>query len=313
MAPSPFELGDALDAQGRYDEAFEQYEIGNRLRRATMDPKAAVRAQEERLALARSLYTPDWLAFHEGPGNRSVAPIFVLGMPRSGSTLVEQILIAHRDVSGLGECNAVRTIMTGRFPYPVNGQYFERHFTRMGDLYLEELRRLGWRGSKRVVDKTLTNYQALGLIHLMFPRATIIHTVRDPVDTCLSIWRRSFAGEFEWAYDLVSIARVYRLYRAFMGHWSEVLPGRIETFDHAALVADPEGQMRRLLKVCGGLAWSDALLRFHTATERARSGSVDQVREPLNDRGVGHWRNYAGQLGPLLEALGPYARPGRDA
>ena len=297
-----FERGTMLEQAGRIDEAFAAFAEGNRLRRLEFDPEAALVAAEARLELARSLYEA---AFMSGQaGHPSAAPLFVVGMPRSGSTLVEQILIAHRQVRGMGECNALKTATEGLFPFDLRGLRLPRHFRSLGDRYLTELRRLGWAGSKRVVDKTLTNRDVLGAVRLMFPKATIVHCVRDPLDTCLSIFRRSFARYNDTAYDLRDIARHYVQYRRMMSFWAD----RIDMVEvsNEALVADPEGQIRRLLSACG-LDWDPACLDFHIAPRAATSGSVEEVRRPMSAASIGRWRAYRNHLGPLIEALGPYA------
>ncbi len=178
----------------------------------------------------------------------------------------------------------------------------------MGAEYLGVLRSLGWSGSRRIVDKSLMNFLVVGLIHLIFPRAAIVHATRDPVDTCLSIWRRNFNDGNDTSYDLEDIGRDYRRYREMMNHWDAVLPGRAHEVRHGDLVADPEPQMRRLIAAVG-MNWDPACLQFYNSRRHAVGGAAEQVRSPLSPSGVGRWRKYRDHLGPLFAALGPYAPP----
>ena len=175
--------------------------------------------------------------------------------------------------------------------------------------YLKALRRRGWRDTARPVDKTLENYLHVGAIALMFPRAVILHAVRDPVDTCLSAWRQLFSEGGETLYDLAEIGAEYRLYRQMMDHWARVLPGRVVEVDHEALVADPEARIRWLVTEACGLPWDDACLSFHEAPGVVRTASAAQVRQPIFRTSLQRWRRYEPHLGPLFEALGPYAPP----
>ncbi len=226
-------------------------------------------------------------------------------MSRSGSTLLEQVLSSHRQVQGLGECAALPDTVMGQYPIgPASDG--PGHFRDLAKAYLARLRGLGWNDAQYAVDKMLSNYLFVGMIHLMFPRAVIVHSVRDPVDTCLANFRKLFRTAHETSYDLGDIGRHYVRYREMMDHWEAVLPGRVTSVSHEALVANPEPRIRELISVCG-LKWDPACLDFHKTERAVRTASVEQVRQPIFSTSVERWRRYERHLGPLFEALGPYA------
>jgi len=173
--------------------------------------------------------------------------------------------------------------------------------------YLEAMRARGWRSAGRFVDKTLENYLHVGAVARMFPRAVILHAVRDPMDTCLSCYRQLFADGAETLYDLADIGAEYVVYRQVMAHWARVLPGRVIEVDHEALVTDPEARIRWLVSEVCGLPWNDACLAFHEAGGAVRTASSAQVRQPIFRTSLDRWRRYESHLGPLIAALGPYA------
>ena len=325
-----FALGEALEASGQYDDAFQTFLEGNRLRRTHITesvddppeiviqpPSAKARADHpdkvaarhsEMIASNKAIFTPEFLNSHLGKGHASSAPIFIVGMPRSGSTLIEQILSSHRHVDGLGEIPAIWRTIHGQFPLrrgPADPQ--PDHFHTLAENYLALQRGYGWRKSPFFVDKMLGNYLALGMIHLMFPNATILHAVRDPTDTCVSCFRQLFRTGNETTYDLGDIGAQYVRYREMMAHWETVLPpGRIISIRHEDLIANPEVKIRSLLEACG-LKWDENCLRFHQTKRPVRTASVAQVREPIFTRSLERWRKYADHLGPLFEAMGPFA------
>ncbi|HUZ12654.1 MAG TPA: sulfotransferase [Caulobacteraceae bacterium] len=296
-----FGYGAQFDAAGRYEAAFDAFARGNALRRASLDPQGYLQAVDRTLNANMAFCTPAFLHEHQGRGHPSRAPIFIIGMPRSGSTLIEQILIAHRHVEGFGECNAIHEAIAGRAPFQVDTP---DHFRRLGARYLDALRARGWQGSRRVVDKTLANYLAAPLLRLIFPRSTIIHATRHPLDTCLSIFMRNFDELNHAGFDLTDIAADYLRYRRVMDRWQALMPGQIVEVEHGALVEAPEAAMRRLIAAVG-LAWDPSCLDLHLARRRALGGAGEEVRRPLHRAGLGRWRNYRHQLAPLIEALGP--------
>jgi tetratricopeptide (TPR) repeat protein len=330
-----FALGEVVEARGAYDRAFAMFSTGNALRRQnitdTLDlpddiviapPRARIRAEHpeavaarhaELIVQQRRIFTPQFLARHAGLGHPTRAPIFIIGMPRSGSTLIEQILSSHRQVEGLGETPAVWDAIRAVLPpngLAGGGDLSPEHLRSLAEAYLMALRCSGWRKSAFVVDKMLGNYLNLGLIHLMFPNATILHSVRDPVDTCLGSFRKLFRTGNETTYDLRDIGAHYVRYREMMAHWEAVLPeGRITTVSHEALLLDPEGRIRWLVEAACGLKWDANCLSFHRTKRPVRTSSVAQVRRPVFRSSMERWRNYSRHLGPLFEALGPFAPP----
>lgn len=177
----------------------------------------------------------------------------------------------------------------------------------MSRAYLDAARSRGWSGDGRFVDKTLENHLRVGLIHLMFPNAVILHSQRDAADTCLACYRQLFVSGAETLYDLREIGEAYVRYRTMMDHWASVLPGRVIDVDHQALVADPDASIRWLVTEACGLDWDEACLNFHHASGAVRTASAAQVRQPMFSTSLDRWKRYERHLGPLLEALGPYA------
>jgi hypothetical protein len=303
-----FGLGEALERRGRDDEAFAAFASGGRLKRAQLaaaggpagDPAAILRAHQRAAARVAETFTPAFIAAHAGRGHPTKAPIFIVGMPRSGSTLLDQILGRHPDVTALGETAVLPPLLERDvFADPARPP----DLAGLARQYLKGIRAKGWSGAGRFVDKTLENFLHVGAIALMFPNATILHAVRDPVDTCLSCYRQLFATGAETLYDLEEIGAEYVAYRRLMDHWREVLPDRVIDVDHEALVADPETQIRWLVTEACGLAWDDACLSFHEAAGPVRTASAAQVRQPIFTTSLGRWRRYERQLAPLLEVL----------
>jgi tetratricopeptide (TPR) repeat protein len=306
-----FALGEALDRAGMHDEAFDAFAAGNGLKHQALvaladpsaRPDAVAEAHEETARFVTSFFTADYLAQH-GAGGGSTAPIFVVGMPRSGSSLIEQILVAHPRVQGLGESPALSDVVdqgfTGAAMKPAD-------WRRLAEAYLAAMRARGWSARGRFVDKTLENHLRVGLIHLMFPGAVILHSVRDPVDTCLACYRQLFASGSETLYDLAQIGEAYVRYRRVMDHWAKALPGRVIAVEHEALAMDPDRRIPWLVSEACGLEWDPACLRFHEAEGLVRTASAAQVRQPMFRTSIQRWRRHAERLGPLFEALGPYA------
>ncbi|MGA0600689.1 sulfotransferase [Caulobacter sp. KR2-114] len=298
LAPLAFAAAAVHDAAGRDDAAFAAYAAGNEARRAALmagpaDRRpAAVQADYDAAArTARARTAPPPLPDATGP-----VPIFIVGMPRCGSTLVEQILAAHPQVQGLGETAAL-------------GQALDAHgedLLAAREAYLAALRRSGWDGERRPVDKTLENHLRPDLMRAMFPRAVILHAVRDPVETALGCYRQLFASGNETLYDLVDIAVAYRAYRGLVDHWRAHRPGLMVEVAHARLVAEPEAAIRWLVTDACGLPWDPACLSFHRAKRPVRSASAAQVRQPIFAARPYRAR-WAGRVDGLIAALGDYA------
>lgn len=308
-----FAIAKAYDDLQRYDEAMANLLDGNRLKRKTTTyDEATVLAYFERI---RTSFTAGVIAEKSGGGAASDRPIFVLGMPRSGTTLVEQILASHPSVRGAGELkdmsdtvNTVRNADGSQAPYPEFVQALTPGaLGRIGQAYLARLGKHA-PSAERITDKMPSNFYFMGLIHLALPGAKIIHTNRNPVDTCLSCFSKLFAGEQPQTYDLAELGRYYRAYHGLMQHWREVLPGgSFLDVSYEEVVADTEGQARRILDYCG-LAWDPRVLDFHRTERPVKTASASQVRKPIYRSSVARWRNYEKHLGPLLAELGDLVR-----
>ncbi|HEV2363956.1 MAG TPA: sulfotransferase [Caulobacteraceae bacterium] len=302
----PFALGSVLEARGEDEAAFETFAEGNARKRASLTGRfapAAVAAENARSArLVTDTFNADFIARRAGRGARSSAPIFIVGFPRSGSTLIERILAAHPEVQALGETGVVGAVLDPAWRAGLAGA----DFVALAATCLEAERGAGWSRAPRFNDKTLENYLHVGAIALMFPSAVIIESRRDPVEACLSCWRELFAADAETLYDFADIGAEYRRYAAVMAHWRAALPGRVVAVDHEALVAEPKAQTRRLVTEVCGLSWDPACLRFFEAGGPVRTASAAQVRRPLFRREPRR-RRWAARIGTLLEALGELA------
>ncbi len=309
-----FALGKAYADLKDYRRSFKHLGAGNAAKRATI-------AYDEKSAFAlfdriEATFTRKLITAKSGGGDPSAMPIFVLGMPRSGTTLVEQIIVSHPLVHGAGELSTLNDVVltvcgpdgnTILYPEFVPSADFAA-LRGVGERYIALVRELavkdGPTSTKYVTDKMPSNYYFAGLIHLALPNATIIHTVRDPVDTCLSCFSKLFSAEQNHTYDLGELGRYYKRYERLMAHWRRVLPrGRILDVRYEDVVADLEGQARRIINHCG-LPWDERCLSFHETVRPVRTASATQVRRPIYKSAVGRWRRYEKDLGPLLSALG---------
>jgi tetratricopeptide (TPR) repeat protein len=303
-----FALGKALMDVGDAEGAFAHFQAGNRLKRATLSYD--VQEDEARFAEIARFLDSARLAGPTGGGDPSDQPVFIVGMPRSGTTLVEQILASHPKVHGAGELPTLEAILIRRLGPELSPLARVRRLpslkstdlTDMGSDYARRLAALA-PGAARIVDKMPSNFRWVGLIRLMLPRARIIHCRRDPIDTCLSAYTRKFSHGQPFAYDLGELGRYYRAYDALMAHWRGLLDAdHFLEVGYEAVVADLEGEARRLVAFCG-LEWDEACLAFHQTRRAVRTASVNQVRRPLYRTSVARWKPYEAQLGPLLEAL----------
>jgi tetratricopeptide (TPR) repeat protein len=304
-----FALAKAKEDLGSKDEAFRHLLAGNAAYRRTIRYDEPVVLQTMRRVA--DLFTPEVIAARSGLGDPSSLPIFIVGMPRSGSTLVEQVLASHPMVFGAGERSELGEIVQ-RFVYSASGGLpnLELLLTldaaklrAIGSDYVAAMHALA-PDAPRITDKLLGNFVRVGLIHLILPHARIIHTVRDPVDSCLSSFSRLFApGDLPFCYDLAELGRYYHGYVALMAHWRSVLPhGVLLEVQYENVVDDLETNARRILEHCG-LPWDDACLAFHELQRPVRTSSVAQVRQPLYRTSVGRWRPDAETLEPLLDGL----------
>ncbi len=301
-----FALGKAyLDLQDPA-QAFHHLDAGNRQKRSTFTYDGA--ASSRWMARIADAFPPEPHDRPHATGEPSALPVFIVGMPRSGTTLIEQIVSSHPQVTGAGELSALRLVVegSGLFPDSMQGLAGEARgalFRQLGQAYLSRVTPLA-QGRARLVDKMPSNFLYAGLIPLILPGARIIHARRDPVDTCLSCYTKLFAGEQPFAYDQVELGALYRSYARLMTHWRTVLPPeRFIEVDYEAVVDDLEGEARRLIDFLD-LPWDPACLNFHDNRRVVRTASVNQVRQPIYTTSKGRWQAYADYLGPLLEALG---------
>jgi tetratricopeptide (TPR) repeat protein len=304
-----FALGKALADIREHERSFHHVLDGNALKRGQIAyDEASTLGLFDRI---RSVFTPELMRAKKGLGVLSPVPVFILGMPRSGSTLVEQILASHPKVFGAGEIMNLREAIEGLdrptgsltpFPEAV-ASFTGDEFRKLGARYLGMMTS-GAPAVERITDKLPDNFLLAGLIHLALPNARIIHTRRDPIDTCFSYFSKMFTGEKPYTNDLGELGRYYRAYATLMEHWRSVLPeGVMLEVQYEEVVADLEPQARRMLTHCG-LDWDDSCLAFHQTQRPVRTGSSAQVRQPIYSTAIGRWRPYKEMLGPLLEALG---------
>lgn len=301
-----FALAKAYEDLGDAERSFDHQLRGNSLKRSEMEYDEA--AMMRGFARIKSVFTADFLRQGAGQGDPSTVPIFVLGMPRSGSTLIEQILASHKMVFGAGELPDLpllaRQLGSGEGPFfpEIVATLSDADFRRLGSEYVKGLTARAPE-APRVVDKLPENFRLIGLIHRALPQARIIHTRRDPVDSCLSIYSKLFTAAVPFSYDLAEIGRYWRAYEDLMQHWRDVLPeGTMLEMEYESLVADQEGETRRLLDFCG-LPWDDSCLSFHTTERQIRTASSLQVRQPIYQSSVGRWRPDAARLAPLMQGL----------
>jgi tetratricopeptide (TPR) repeat protein len=305
-----FALGKMYDDCGLYDQAFAHFQRGNEM----------VRPAWDRLAFARSVdamidaFRPERIAGTPASGHASEQPVFIVGMPRSGTTLVEQILATNSQVAACGEVMDVSQIATELQTHSAPDAPWPGCLLTIDPVRLLSLAEwyLGRRlthhpDALRTTDKMPRNSFHLGLIWRLFPNARIIHCRRDPRDVCLSCYFINFSMRLEFACDLEDLAFFHGLHDRVMAHWQAVLPLRILSVDYEQLVADPGLHTRRIVEFCG-LEWEDRYLRFHENRNTVRTSSGWQVRQPMYSTAVGRWRNYEQHLAPLLKALAAYGK-----
>jgi tetratricopeptide (TPR) repeat protein len=305
-----FALGKAYDDLGDAARAFHHWVEGNAGKRASIDydETASLRVIERTAAV----FTPELMRRQGGYGDASSVPVFIVGMPRSGSTLIEQILASHSKVFGAGEItdfNAAATSLaeaSGQLPAPfpeLVADMTAAQFASVGAHYIDGVRARALT-AERITDKTLGNFLFVGMIHLALPNARIIHARRDPIDSCLSCFSKLFAGAMSFSYDLAELGRYYRAYDLLMAHWRAVLPaGVMLEVQYEDLVADFEPQAARILGYCG-LEWEESCRRFHLTQRPVKTASSTQVRTPLYGAAVGRSQPYRAMMAPLLDALG---------
>jgi tetratricopeptide (TPR) repeat protein len=316
-----FALGKALEDAGDFAASFEQYRLGNALKL----PECRYRAEliERNTEHQIKVCTREFFAARTGYGDPSPDPIFIIGLPRSGSTLLEQILASHSQVEGTQELPNVQQIVSRlrgfgpeaqepRYPRILESLSAE-DFRQLGANYLTETR-VYRTGKPYFIDKMPNNFRHVGLIHLMLPNARIIDARREPMACCFSNFKQLFANGQEFTYSIEDIARYYRTYLELMRHWDRVLPGRVLRVLHEDVVDDLEGNVRRLLDFCG-LKFEPQCVAFHETRRSVRTASSEQVRQAIYREGLDQWKHFEPWLGELKDALGDaltrYREPGR--
>jgi tetratricopeptide (TPR) repeat protein len=305
-----FALGKAFEDEADYETSWRYYERGNALKR--QESRYRPEILERNTALQKDVCTADFFAQRSASGLPTNEPIFIVGLPRSGSTLIEQVLASHSQVEGTQELADIPRIvldLQGRDPDLDNLRYpailtdmAQAAFTALAEKYLRETA-VYRTGKPRFIDKMPNNFRHIGLIHLMFPNARIIDARREPMACCVGNLKQLFAQGQEFSYSIEDIARYYRTYLDVMEHWDSVLPGRILRVWHEDVVADLEGNVRRILDFCG-LGFEQGCVDYHKTERSVRTASSEQVRRPIYREGLDQWRHFEAWLGPLREALG---------
>jgi len=310
-----FALGKALEDRGEFAESFRYYALGNAAKR--IESKYRPEIIEDNTRRQIQVCSRSFFAERPGWGASDPDPIFIIGLPRSGSTLIEQVLASHSQVEGTQELANVQQIVAnlrGRDPDPKDPRYpailahlRAEDYRQLGEKYLADTR--VYRGGSgaaptaHFIDKMPNNFRHLGLIHLMLPNAKIIDARREPMACCFSNLKQLFAQGQEFTYSIEDIARYYRTYLELMRHWDSVLPGKVLRVMHEDVVDDLEGNVRRLLEFCG-LEFEPQCIEFHKTVRSVRTASSEQVRRPISREGLEHWKHYEPWLDPLKHALG---------
>lgn len=301
-----FQLGKLYDEMRDYDKAFDHYRRAHSFAAADYDVKRNERLFDDLI----SVFSAERISRLPRSRIHSELPVFIVGMPRSGTTLVEQILASHPDVFGAGELGDIPKIaatvsaaIRTATPYPhCVGELKQQTVDELSQSYLSVLTKFS-RTAKRITDKMPHNFLNLGIISLLFPKARVIHCLRDPIDTCLSIYSLPFNIAHPYADDLAHLGDYYRQYRRLMAHWKSVLSIPVLEIQYEELVANQEIWSRKLVEFCG-LEWDERCLRFHETARIASTHSYDQVRRPIYKKSVARWKNYERHLTPLITALG---------
>ncbi|HEX5258734.1 MAG TPA: tetratricopeptide repeat protein [Sphingomicrobium sp.] len=304
-----FAYAKALDDRGQHEKALDHYITGGRMKRAQLDYKES--ETHGFFDSIRATFPKEAFENRKFAGLDDDRPVFIVGMPRSGSTLVEQILSSHPDIYGAGEVKYLSRALgqlRDRFPslpkYPEMAQKITPAQLDIVAKNYQQALAQGAGDAKKITDKLLTNYFFLGLINLLFPKAKVIHTRRDPVDTCLSGFTKLFKDDMPHSYDLSELGRYYAKYRELMEHWEKVLPeGFMTTVVYEDVVADTEKEARRLIEFLG-LPWNEKCVDFHKSDRPVKTASVAQVRKPIYKTSVQRWKKYGAGLQPLVDAVG---------
>jgi tetratricopeptide (TPR) repeat protein len=306
-----FALGKALEDEASYEESFRHYASGNAIRRKLHPYSAAEHSGY--VARSKALFTPEFFAARAGRGSAAPDPIFIVGLPRAGSTLIEQILASHSEVEGTMELPDLPRIvqeLAGSDPRQEEERYpriidslDEAQLYALGERYLKQTRIQRKTAAPRFIDKMPNNFLHVGLIHLILPNARIIDARRHPLGCCLSAFKQQFSRGQAFSYDLIDLGRYYREYVELMAHFDAVLPGKVHRVFYERMIEDTEEETRRLLAYCG-LPFQEQCLRFYDNERAVRTASSEQVRRPIFRDGLDQWRHYEPWLDHLAQALG---------
>jgi tetratricopeptide (TPR) repeat protein len=296
-----FALGKAHEDRGDYDSAWHWYQRGNQQQRPLLSHDPLV--MENRHTTIIDTFSADFIRAHEGQGYDAVSPIFIVGLHRSGSTLIEQILASHSQVEGTAElpnlgliAASVGRYRSDRVGFPLAARYLRpKDWREYGRQYVEDTRRHRSTGKPRFTDKMPENFPLLGFLHLTLPNAVIIDARRHPLDSLLGNYKQLYGGGMDYSYDLEDLAHYYLEYDRLMRHWEQVLPGKVLTVHYEDTVLDLEGQVRRILDHCG-LPFEETCLRYHENPRTVRTASSEQVRRPIYTGSLGTWRRYEKHL-----------------
>ena len=313
-----FALGKGLEDRGQYEAAFRYYERGNALKKSETRYKPA--SIEYNTRIVKETFTAEFFAARRGWGCQTPGPIFIVGLPRSGSTLIEQILASHSQVEGTMELSNIPRLvqsLQGRDNYDSYRKFWDQYaaaisargaeeLRRDGEEYLAETRIYRTEGKSFFTDKNPNNFRNIGLLQLILPNARIIDARRGPMACGFSNYKQLFATGQEFTYSLTDLGNYYRWYIELMEHWDAVLPGKVLHVQHEAVVDDLEANVRRILTFCG-LEFEPACLEYYKTERRIHTVSSEQVRRPVSREGIDQWRRFEPWLGPLREALGPLA------
>ena len=304
-----FALGKAYEDRGDNSNAFDRYDRGNKLRRPheSYDP---VQTETVHDHIIKTI-TPELLESCAGFGDPRPDPIFIVGLPRSGSTLIEQILASHSMVDGTHELPDLPRVIRTINQWQVHSKGYpealplldEVHFKELGEQYLESTRRYR-KGAPRFTDKMPNNFSMVGLLALILPNAKIVNARRHPLDSCMGSYKQLFYRGQAFTYDLVELGEYYLEYQRMMDFWHDILPGRVLDVHYEDMVADQENQTRRLIEHCA-LPWENDCLRFYETDRAVNTASSEQVRQPIYSKSVNSWRRFESHLGPLIEVLEP--------
>jgi tetratricopeptide (TPR) repeat protein len=298
-----FTLGKSFEDEGKYEQAFAHFRTANALQRSVVPYDAERTARE--FAWLKGIFTREFFAERTGAGYPAADPIFIVGLPRAGSTLVEQILASHSEVEGTRELPCLQTLvaqMQGEFNRKLTGLKGEA-LARLGEQYLKNARIFRNLGRPRFTDKMLRNFLYIGLIHAILPRAKIIDVRRNPLDCCLANFKQMFGGAYPYSYDLAELGKYYNAYLDLMAHYDAVLPGKIHRTFYEELVEQPEAEIRKLLAYLA-LPFEEQCLKFYESRRAVRTSSSEQVRMPIFKHSLGSWRNYEPWIAALKKELG---------